>query len=269
MDALEVLHVDNHVLAVRKPAGMPCVPDASGDESLFDRARDWIERRYDKPGRAFLGVVHRLDRPVSGVVVFGRTSKGAARLTAAFAEQRTAKLYWGIADAAAIPAGGPGRGELRQHLWKDRAKNRVLVSEAGRRDAKLAVTGWRLVERAAGTGGRHGAGRALHALRPATGRSHQLRVAMATLGRPLLGDLRYGPGPALEDRSVALHARALLVPHPTAGHRLLLVARPPELPVWEFECCAGARSGAHEVEAGDVAGALDVEALLERWGGAG
>lgn len=266
MDALDVLHVDNHVLAVRKPAGLPCVPDASGDESLLDRARDWIERTYAKPGRAFLGVVHRLDRPVSGVVVFGRTSKGAARLTAAFAEQRTAKLYWGVADAAAVPAGGPDRGELRQHLWKDRAKNRVLVSQAGRKDAKLAVTGWRLVERAGGgRRGQDGPGRALHALRPATGRSHQLRVAMATLGRPLLGDLRYGPGPALEDRSVALHARALVVPHPTADHRLLLVARPPELAVWGFECCAGARSGAHEIEAD--AGDGDVEALLERWEG--
>ena len=141
-DALQVLHVDNHVLAVVKPAGMPCVPDSSGDESLFERARAWIEHRYQKPGRAFLGVVHRLDRPVSGVVVFGRTSKGAARLSAAFAEQRASKLYWAVAE----PADEEKSGELRQHLWKDHGRNQVKVVSSERPGAKLAHTHWRELE---------------------------------------------------------------------------------------------------------------------------
>ncbi|MGK0218699.1 MAG: 23S rRNA pseudouridine1911/1915/1917 synthase [Planctomycetota bacterium] len=243
--ALQVLYVDNHVLAVAKPAGQPCVPDSSGDASLFERARAWIESTYKKPGRAFLGVVHRLDRPVSGVVVFARTSKGAARLTRAFAERQVAKLYWGL---SAAPAGAQS-GELIQQLWKDSARNRVLVVDAEREGSKEAVTAWRVAE----TEG----DRALYELLPATGRSHQLRVAMATLGRPLLGDLRYGPGPPLLDRSIGLHARALLIPHPTRDFWLLLGAAPPALEVWRFAACRGARSGSLELAGERPTAALD------------
>lgn len=244
-ESLQVLHVDNHLLAVSKRAGEPCVPDSSGDLSLFDRARTWIERTYHKPGRAFLGVVHRLDRPVSGVVVFGRTSKGAARLSAAFAEKRVSKLYWAVAG----PAGPTKAGELRQYLWKDVKRNRVTVVRADRPGAKLAETRWVEVERAAG--------RSLYALLPATGRSHQLRVAMASLERPLLGDLRYGPGPALEDRSVALHARALILPHPTQDHGLLLSAAPPQLSTWSFQATKSAASFGRECNAEQAAVPLE------------
>ena len=97
---LEVLFADNHVLAVAKPAGLPSVPDDSGDESLFDRAKAWVKREKAKPGAVYIGVVHRLDRPVSGVLVFARTSKAAARLTEAFRSRTVAKTYRGVGAGA-------------------------------------------------------------------------------------------------------------------------------------------------------------------------
>ncbi len=106
MRALAILHCDNHLLALNKPAGVATVPDASGDESLLDSAREWLRVEFAKPGRAFLGVVHRLDRPVSGVVLFARTSKAAARVSESFRSGASEKLYWGIVEGEVPGAGG-------------------------------------------------------------------------------------------------------------------------------------------------------------------
>ncbi len=220
MSTLEVLSCDNHVLACSKPAGLPTVPDASGDESLFDRARDWVKLEFTKPGAVFLGVVHRLDRPVSGVVVFARTSKAASRLSASFRAGETEKLYWAVADGE--PAAEEGI--VEQWLVKDESRNRVHVVGAGEEGAKPARTRWRILERR-GT-------RLLLELEPLTGRAHQLRVAMSSLGLPLLGDLKYGASRALADGSVALHARSLSLPHPTRSERIHLACPPPVIPPW-------------------------------------
>ncbi len=221
--AFEVLFVDNHVFAVAKPAGMPVAPDASGDASLLDLARAWVAAEFAKPGAAFLGLVHRLDRPVSGVVVFGRTSKGASRLSESFRERTAAKHYWGVSDRAPRAA----EGVVEQWLLKDAARNIVRVAREGDVGAQLAVTRWSVLERRGD--------RCLLALEPETGRPHQLRVAAATLGCPLLGDLKYGARAALPDASVALHAHALELPHPTRPERLRFAARAPALEVWRFD----------------------------------
>ncbi len=214
--------MDNHLLVVRKPSGLPTVPDASGDPSLLDLGKAWIVREFSKPGAAFLGVVHRLDRPVSGVVCLARTSKAAGRLQPAFAERRVLKKYWGVLESAPDQV----QGELVQWLFKDRQRNTVQVVGESHPQAKRAVTRWRvLAERG---------GRCLVELEPATGRSHQLRVAMASLERPLVGDLRYGAGEPLPDRSVALHALSLELDHPVGGERLTFTAAPPLAPVWDF-----------------------------------
>lgn len=226
--ALDVLYVDNHVLAVAKPAGIPVAPDASGDASLLDLAREWIRVEYAKPGEVFLGLVHRLDRPVSGVVVFGRTSKGASRLSAAFRDHTAAKRYLGV--TARRPA--VDSGTVEHWLAKDEARNVVRVVRAGTEGAQHAITRWRVVEERRG-------GRCLLALEPETGRPHQLRVAAATLGCPRLGDLKYGAATALSDASVALHARELEIAHPTRPERLRFVARVPPLDVWDFEATRG------------------------------
>ena len=200
---LEVLFCDNHLLAVAKPAGLPIVPDESRDVSLFDQAREWIEEEFNKPGHAFLGVVHRLDRPVSGVVLFARTSKAAGRLTNQFRERTVHKRYLGVVQGNLLEE----EGCLKQWLLKDRNTNQVRVCPGEREGAKLGVTAWRVLEQAGG--------QTLVELTPKTGRSHQLRVAMASLKAPLLGDLKYGAREPLPDKSVALHALSLEVEHPT------------------------------------------------------
>lgn len=218
--ALEVLHCCNHVLGVVKPAGVPVVPDSSGDRSLLDEAKAFLKREFDKPGEVFLGVVHRLDRPVSGVVCFGRTSKGAARLSESFRVGAAEKSYVAVTSRPVRE----DRGVVEHWLLKDASRNTVRVVEPGTPGAKLATTRY---ERAADRGGR-----SLVRLTPVTGRSHQLRVAMASLGAPLCGDLRYGAEAALPDRSVALHALALEVQHPTRPEAVSLRAPLPGLEVW-------------------------------------
>lgn len=218
--ALEVLHSCNHVLCVAKPAGLPVVPDDSRDESLLDRAKAWVKREFDKPGDVFLGVVHRLDRPVSGVVCFARTSKGAARLTASFREGRAEKTYVAVTSAPLEAAAG----DVEHWLLKDPRRNVVSVVPEGADGAKHARTRYRVLQTRNG--------QTLVELEPITGRSHQLRVAMASLGAPLVGDLKYGAPSPLPDKSVALHALRLRVPHPTRDEFVEAMAAPPALDVW-------------------------------------
>jgi len=227
---LAILHADNHLLVVAKPACVPMVPDDSGDESLLELAKAWVKREYHKPGKVFLGVVHRLDRPVSGVVVFARTSKAAARLTNAFRERRVEKTYLGVASR--LPT--PERGVLEQWLLKDRVTNRVRVVAPESAGAKRARTRWRVLESAG-----EGRGfRVLLELCPETGRAHQLRVAVQSLGAPLLGDLKYGAVEPLPDQSIALHAVELALPHPVGGELLRFRSPPPVTggasAVWRF-----------------------------------
>jgi 23S rRNA pseudouridine1911/1915/1917 synthase len=220
--ALHVLHSDNHVLGVVKPAGVPTVPDASGDESLLDRAKAWVRAEFEKPGDVFLGVVQRLDRPVSGVLVFARTSKAAARLSESLRARSARKIYWGVGEGEVREDSGL----LEQWLEKDEAKNRVRAFETPRATARRAVTQWRVLARRPG--------RTYYEFAPETGRPHQLRVCAASLGTPLLGDLKYGARAPLPDASVALHARELAIAHPTLREPLRLVAAPPAIPIWEF-----------------------------------
>ena len=219
---LDVLFVDNHVLAVAKPAGLGVVPDDSGDASLLDLAKTWIAAKFDKPGDVFLGVVHRLDRPVSGVVLFARTSKAASRLSLQFRTRAAHKLYFGVSrDVPRDEAGA-----LEHWLLKDVEHNRVRVVDGQTPGAHLARTSWRVVARE-----RDGVQLDLIAH---TGRTHQLRVAMQSLGCPLLGDLKYGAERPLHDKSIALHAGELEIEHPTLRTPLVVRCAPPLRDWWTF-----------------------------------
>ena len=212
MGKLRILHEDNHLLVIQKPACLPTVPDESKDESLLEWGKEWIRKKYSKPGAVFLGVVHRLDRPVSGVVVFARTSKAAERLSVQFRARTVQKTYLGVVDGVALD----GSGRVEQWLRKNNSSNRVQACTERDEGARLAVTEWRVLERRSGL--------TLLELKPETGRSHQLRVACQTLGAPLSGDLKYGALVPLEDKSIALHAAELSFDHPTLGERLEIVA---------------------------------------------
>lgn len=221
-----ILHSDNHVLGLCKPAGMPVVPDASGDYSLLDWAKDWIKTEFQKPGAVYLGVVHRLDRPVSGTVVFARTSKGAARLSAQWKNRDVRKIYWGMTSHP------PQRedGVLEQWLQKDRAKNLVRVVPAAKNNlgktSSMARTRWRILKSTET--------QTWLELEPHTGRPHQLRVACRSLGSPLLGDVKYGARNPLRDGSIALHARELRIKHPTREELLRLCSPLPKQPWWSL-----------------------------------
>ncbi len=220
---LAVLYEDNHLLALDKPAGMPVVPDISGDPALLDLAKAYLKEKYQKPGDVFLGVVHRLDRPVSGVVLFARTSKAAARLSESWRNVDVAKEYVGWSELRSPRAEAAGAGEVVQWLVKDEKTNvsrAVPEAAAAALGGKRAVTLWK-VRRANDRG-------TIMDLEPRTGRSHQLRMACAALGLPLAGDLKYGAEKPLPDARIGLHAARLVVPHPTkAGERVTLESPAP------------------------------------------
>jgi 23S rRNA pseudouridine1911/1915/1917 synthase len=226
MGELLVLYADNHLLAVVKPACKPVVPDASGDESLLDQAKAWIRREHEKPGRVFLGVVQRLDRPVSGVVVFARTSKAAERLSAQFRDGSVEKTY--LAIGTGMPS--PRAGVLEQWLVKDPRTNTVRAAEPGASGAKRAVTRWRALGDPASPPPSGGV--AIEVV-PSTGRPHQIRAALAALGAVIAGDVKYGAGAPLADKSIALHAARLALEHPTRGEPMVFEAPLPAGAWWE------------------------------------
>ena len=218
---LEVLHVDNHVLAVAKPAGLPVVPDASGDESLLDRAREWVRREFQKPGNVFLGVVHRLDKPVSGVLLFARTSKSAARLSEQFRENLIEKVYWAVVEAK--PSGSKGSfapaGTLEDWLKKDAIKGMVEVVPPETEGAKQALLHYNVKAEHDGL--------VLVEILPQTGRTHQLRVQLSSRARPIYGDAKYG-SPFSLGTGIGLHARSLTFLHPIQKEPITLKADVPK-----------------------------------------
>ena len=211
--SLEVLHEDNHLLIVRKPPGVPSQPDASGAPSLWDLAREYRTRNEGKPGDAFVGLVHRLDRNVGGVMALARTSKAAARLSEQFRVGTVRKTY--LAAVAGVPSGDDR--QWIDWLSKNAARN-VVTAGPERPGALRAETA---VETLAAN-----AGLALLELHPRTGRPHQLRVQCAARGLPILGDVKYGSTRAFGGR-LALHAYALELQHPTRPERLTFRCPPP------------------------------------------
>jgi 23S rRNA pseudouridine1911/1915/1917 synthase len=205
---IEILLEDNHCLAVNKPAGLLTQGDETGEPSLIDAARAYLKSRYDKPGNVFVGMVHRLDRPVSGVVLLARTSKAAGRLSAQFRAGTVEKIYRAVVEGNAL---GDDAGEWSDTLRKDERRNVVSVVRAGTPGGVEARLAFRVLERRERT--------ITMELRPITGRSHQLRVQLASRGLPILGDRKYGATSllrALDGKPrVALHASRLTFTHPT------------------------------------------------------
>jgi 23S rRNA pseudouridine1911/1915/1917 synthase len=215
---LAILYEDNHLLAVAKPGGMLAQGDRTGDRTALDLAREYVKASKDKPGNVFLGLVHRLDRPVSGVMLFARTSKAAGRLTRAFARREVAKHYLAVVE------GTPARDEGTLTGYIERAHLRSRLAEGPTRAAREAALSYRVA-------GREG-DRALLVVTPRTGRHHQIRVQLSAAGTPIVGDLKYGASAALPDRTIALHALALRLPHPVRDEVLTIVAPAPSAPPW-------------------------------------
>ncbi len=209
---IDVLYLDNHLFFVNKPPGVLVQADRTGDIDLLTIGKAYIKERFEKPGAAYLGLVHRLDRPASGVMVFARTSKAAARLSEQFRMRTVDKHYMALVQGY-LEGGGI-------------ARDRIVASGAGVRVAdydasvgKPAEMQWRAV--AAGEDG------TLIVVQLKTGRKHQIRVQLARLGHPILGDFRYGATQPLDGKNLALHCYRLGIEHPTTGERLTVEAHPP------------------------------------------
>lgn len=209
MSQPEVLFEDNHCLALAKPGGLLTQGLPVGLPTLWAWARDYLRHRYEKKGNVYLGVPHRLDRPVSGVVLFAKSSKAAARLADQFRERQVTKLYWALVEGHGMATSG----EWDDWLRKIQDEARAEVAQAGTPDARHAVTNYRVLRQFSAT--------TLLELTPRTGRMHQLRLQASSRGWPIAGDRLYGAmtnfGPAAElprDRLIALHARSLTFLHP-------------------------------------------------------
>lgn len=204
-----VLYVDNHLLVVHKPAGVLVQGDRTGDRTLLEDAKAYVKEAFDKPGNVYLGIVHRLDRPASGVVVFARTSKAAARLSEQFRARQVQKVYWALVE------GKTPHGET----WVDRLERKGPTSRVvkGGRGQEAVLTFRRLGYRRKVS---------WVEVEPQTGRHHQIRVQFAHRGHPVLGDFRYGAQVKFPNRALALHARSLALSHPTRREEMTFEAEP-------------------------------------------
>ncbi len=240
-DAFVILYEDNHCLAVAKPAplltqGVPAVTPSGPIPTLEGLVKAYLKERYHKPGNVYLGIPHRLDRPVSGVVLFARNTKAARRLAEQFQERQVTKVYWAAVEGEVQPSEG---------VWEDWIRKLPEESRAERVDpdipgARHAVLRYRCLSQVAG--------RSLLEIEPQTGRMHQIRIQASVRGWPVCGDELYGArtafGPAAEkprDRIIALHARRLTFLHPIRYEPMTLTAPLPE--VWrELELVRGEES---------------------------
>jgi 23S rRNA pseudouridine1911/1915/1917 synthase len=222
MSPFTVLYEDNHLLIVNKSAGILSQSDVTGDKSLVDLGKDYIKDKYKKPGAVFLGLVHRLDRPVSGVVVLARTSKSLGRMNALFRNKETEKIYWALVSNKPPAA----EGTLNDWLLKDTTKNRTTAFKVEKAGSQHATLSYRVLAQ--------GSGVYLLEVRPLTGRPHQIRVQLSGMGCPIKGDIKYGDTGANEDGSIYLHARALTFLHPVQKVPLEAKAPIPDMGLWKY-----------------------------------
>jgi len=218
---MEILYEDNHLIAVNKQVSDLVQPDATGDEVLGDRIKAYIKEKYHKPGEVFLGVVHRLDRPVTGVVIFARTGKALSRMNELFKDHRVRKTYW------AVVRNKPPEEEasLVHYLHRDPAQNKSFAYPQPKGSAREARLHYRLV---GSTSNYY-----LLEIDLQTGRHHQIRAQLSRIGSPIRGDLKYGYERSNPNGGIHLHARMVRFIHPVKKTEIQIIAQPPADPLWD------------------------------------
>ncbi len=223
--SLKVLHEDNHLLVFNKPSGILSHGDKTGDLSMEDLAEKYIRYTYDKPGNVFVGISHRLDRPVSGCFLVCKTSKSLARVNEAFMKRQVEKRYLAISRQQPTEL----EGTVESFLLKDKSKNKTKIvrSEREKRKGKKAKLSYKLIACINGYN--------LLEVRPNTGRSHQIRVQLESIGAPIIGDSKYSRYmKPLEDKSIGLHCYSMKLIHPTLKEPITFTANLPNSPIWNF-----------------------------------
>ena len=223
---IPILYEDNHLLLVEKPINIPVQADRSGDADLLTMLKEDIKIRYQKPGDVYLGLVHRLDRPVGGAMVFAKTSKAASRLSDMIRKNAIERNYF------AVVHGTPKRkrGQLVNYLYKDKRKNKVSVVSSNHPNAKKAVLDYEIVESKTGF--------SLLSVNLHTGRSHQIRVQLSTMGHPIFGDQKYGESLNKPGQQLALWAHSIHFEHPVRKEPLGKYSLPPGGYPWDlWETC--------------------------------
>jgi len=219
-DNLQVLHEDNHIIIVNKRAGDIVQGDKTGDKPLSDVVKDYIKDKYNKPGNVYLGVVHRLDRPTTGIIMFSKTSKALPRLNKVFAEKKAKKTYWAL-----IKNKPPKTNDTLLHWLKKNPKNNK--STAYPKDvegSKKAILHYKIIKKLDNF--------FLLELDLETGRHHQIRVQLSSIGCPIKGDLKYGFDRSNKDASISLHARTLEFIHPVKKETIKITAPLPNDALW-------------------------------------
>ena len=219
---LDILYEDNHLIAVNKPVGALVHGDSTGDQTLADQVKRYVKKKYNKPGDVFLGVIHRIDRPVSGVVIFARTSKALARMNDKIRDRSIHKKYTAIVWERPEEFSGT----LVHYIIKDRSKNTVKAHKKEKRGSKKAVLHYRFLAEVS------------HYIKLdidlETGRSHQIRAQLASIGCPIVGDRKYGYHKFNEDKSICLHCREMSFEHPVQKTDITIKAKEPGTPIWSL-----------------------------------
>ena len=221
MNPSKILYEDNHLIVINKAPGELIQGDKTGDIPLVDKVKSYIKLKYNKPGAVFIGVVHRLDRPTSGAVVFARTSKALTRLNQQFNERKTKKIYWALVSNPFTSADG----NLTHWMIRNQQKNKskaFLKEVPNSKKAILEYLKKKELDRYS-----------LLEIVLKTGRHHQIRAQLTAIGHPIKGDLKYGAKRSNPDGSICLHARTLGLEHPVTKERLEFIAPPPDTGLWD------------------------------------
>lgn len=222
ISAENILFEDNHIIIINKLPSQIVQGDKTGDSTLADLVKSYLKVKYNKPGEVFLGVVHRLDRPVSGAVIFARTSKALTRLNELIKNREVKKTYWAVVKN--LPP--KDKDTLINFLRRDEARNKSFITTQNLENAQRASLSYSLI---ASSDNYH-----LLQVDLQTGRHHQIRAQLAGIGCPIKGDLKYGYSRSNENGSIHLHARELSFTHPVTLNPVFVVAKAPKDPIWDF-----------------------------------
>ena len=217
-----ILFEDNHIIAINKLPSEIVQGDKTGDSTLGDAVKEYIKQQYNKAGAVFLGVVHRIDRPVSGVVIFAKTSKALSRLNELFRSREVQKTYWAVVKVRP----NDDQGHLVHYLKKNEATNKSKAFDKPTPGALHSELDYKVLVQADNY--------TLLEINPHTGRHHQIRVQLSTMGWPIKGDLKYGFNRSNPDASIHLHARKVKFIHPVKGEPIEIISPPPNEPLWNY-----------------------------------